>query len=238
MKSWLNLLGLIAVGSIVGFVIGFSTEKMDKTIITDIGQALYKFVESWGFAFQAGIILIFIIPGLLWVQAGLKIMQSEAYQEDEGLLEIKADKLLSMGIVFSQLYFITSFIIFAINVKERSIENFPVIIVFVIGLLLYALIHIMVYNGIKKVDELKKGDPTSIKFAKQWRESMDEAEKARAYEVGYKTNNATSHLLLLALVITFMAKVIYGASMGGILLVGGISLARTLIQMSYSFKQV
>jgi len=72
------------------------------------------------------------------------------------------------------------------------------------------VLEIVTIKFVQKMDERLKGDPTSLRFAKDFLESCDEAQKLRIYKSGYKafqfTKNASLVLLIIAIMFNLTLK--------------------------------
>ena len=73
---------------------------------------------------------------------------------------------------------------------------------------------------IQKMEPAKKGDPTSMKFQKQWLESCDEAEKMLIYQSSYRTYCFMSVLLPFLTVVTMLGHLFYNTGLLAIFVVG------------------
>ena len=81
---------------------------------------------------------------------------------------------------------------------------------------------------IQKIYPDKKGDPTSLKFPKQWLESCDEAEKEMVYQSAYKAYMALGKMIQILLCATMILHLVFHTGILAVIVVGVIYLTMTL----------
>ena len=84
---------------------------------------------------------------------------------------------------------------------------------------------------IQKIYPDKKGDPTSLKFPKQWLESCDEAEKEVIYQSAYKAYVTINRTIPLILIVVMVANLYFDTGMMAVVV---LALVWMLAQFTYT----
>ena len=86
---------------------------------------------------------------------------------------------------------------------------------------------------IQKIYPDKKGDPTSLKFQKQWLESCDEAEKRQIGQASYKASSTATKFCPFFWAILFIGNMIFNY---GLLPSTVVLIIWGVLQMSYMLE--
>lgn len=157
----------------------------------------------------------------------LSVPLERAEDEEADLLEYKIEKAGSVGIIGSQTAIVAGIILVALWYSDFSRNPGNKESVVLVGAVL--LIAGCFYQGfwqvryvkiIQKMEPTKKGDPTSMKFQKQWLESCDEAEKTLIYQSSYRTYTFMSVLMPFLIVVTMLGHLLYDTGLLAIFVVG------------------
>lgn len=219
-KTIFKFLAMLLLGAAIGFVLGYGSEFVDINGVEDAALSIKAFVIDYGIWFQVVLGLIFLGPAFVLARQGVSITKSKAFSEDEGQLEEKADKKLNIAILWGHLHFIASIPLFAVITDETNDFVLISALIFLLGVGFYTLLQVWVINAVKSIDSLKEGDPSSFKFQRQWMNSLDEGEKFKVYEAGYKTFSFSSGMMLIVLMGSFLSKIFFNTSVLTVFLIG------------------
>lgn len=81
----------------------------------------------------------------------------------------------------------------------------------------------------------KKGDPTSLKYAKQYLESCDEAEKESIYQAAYKSYQLVSVGIWILLLVVFVMHMIWDTGIESIII---LIVLRIMMDVSFSINSI
>ena len=219
-KTIFKFLAMLLLGAAIGFVLGYVSELVDINGVEDAALSIKAFVIDYGIWFQVVLGLIFLGPAFVLTRQGVSITKSKAFSEDEGQLEEKADKKLNIAILWGHLHFIASIPLFAVITDETNDFVLISALIFLLGVGIYSFLQVWVINVVKSIDSLKEGSPSSYKFQRQWMSSLDEGEKFKVYEAGYKTFSFSSGMMLIVLMGSFLSKIFFNTSVLTVFLIG------------------
>lgn len=189
-------------------------------VLTGIQDGMQFFLNS----VRAGMLPLMAVCGAVSIILGEQYMsrlkragnameqaEDEAYER----LDYELEAAGSRGMIVSFAGSIVLILIFATGYSTKYIESldgsgtmwFLVEIITFIALEVYLNVwQIRYVRVIQKIYPDKKGDPTSLKFPKQWLESCDEAEKECIYQASYKGYQT---VMKLAPILTFVALILH-----------------------------
>ena len=157
----------------------------------------------------------------------LSVRLEEAEDEEADLLEYKIEKAGSVGIIGSQVAIVAGIILVALWYSDfsRNPDNKEIIVLagavlLIAGCFYQGFWQVRYVKLIQKMEPTKKGDPTSMKFQKQWLESCDEAEKTLIYQSSYRTYCFMSVLMPFLIVVTMLGHLLYDTGLLAIFVVG------------------
>lgn len=219
-KYWkIGLLFLL--GIVVGAVANVANHKFN------VIEGLRNF-ESYlimnGYYYFIWIALLFMVVcfGLYFVGKKQYITSIENDLDDE-------DKLLNLALILSMIGMVISIMFFMIITSNHDIDGTRLLVS--VGLLIDVIVLLVsmqsaIIQLIKKYDPMKKGDPIDLNFDKQWLEGLDEYEKSRTYEAGFKGYKAmlstTFILLIISSMYTSVVKSIFPIVVCGVIMISGI----------------
>ena len=87
-------------------------------------------------------------------------------------------------------------------------NEFVIIAIFMINIFASSMLEISTIKFIQKVDNRLKGDPTSLRFSKDFLESCDEAEKLKIYKSGYHGFQFTKNVSLVFVILTMLGNML------------------------------
>lgn len=157
----------------------------------------------------------------------LAVLLEEAEDEEADLLEYKIEKAGSVGIIGTQAAIVAGIILVALwysdfsrNPGNKESVVLAGAVLLIAGCFYQGFWQIRYVKLIQKMEPTKKGDPTSIKFQKQWLESCDEAEKTLIYQSSYRTYCFMSVLMPFLIVVAMLGHLLYDTGLLAIFVVG------------------
>lgn len=163
----------------------------------------------------------------LYRMKNLSAFLEDAEEEEADLLEYKIEKAGSVGIIGSQIAIVAGIILVALwysdfsrNPGNKESVVLAGAVLLIAGCFYQGFWQVRYVRRIQGIEPTKKGDPTSIKFQKQWLESCDEAEKTLIYQSSYRTYCFMSVLMPFLIVVTMLGHLLYDTGLLAIFVVG------------------
>ena len=157
----------------------------------------------------------------------MSVLLERAEDEEADFLEYKIEKAGSVGIIGSQIAIVAGIILvapwysdFSRNPENKESVVLAGAVLLIAGCFYQGFWQVRYVKLIQKMEPTKKGDPTSMKFQKQWLESCDEAEKILIYQSSYRTYCLMSVLLPFLTVVTMLGHLFYETGLLAIFVVG------------------
>lgn len=144
--------------------------------------------------------------------------EDEAYER----LDYELEAAGSRGMIVSFAGSIAMILLLATGYSTKYIEslNGSGIMWFLLEILTFIALEVYLnvwqiryVRVIQKIYPDKKGDPTSLKFPKQWLESCDEAEKEVIYQSAYKAYVTINRTIPLILIVVMVANLYFDTGM-------------------------
>ena len=206
-----------ALGGILGGVMEMGQVHGVLTGIQEGMQFFLNSVRTWMLPLMAicGVIALVLCEQYMGrlKRAGeaMKQAEDEAYER----LDYELEAAGSRGMIVSLAGSIVMILLLATGYSTKYIEslNGSGIMWFLLEILTFIALEVYLnvwqiryVRVIQKIYPDKKGDPTSLKFPKQWLESCDEAEKECIYQASYK-----GYLTVMkwAPILTFVALILH-----------------------------
>lgn len=215
-------------GAIAGLVFGMIGDYISGGV-TMAGDIILRGVGKNMILLMAFDIAMAVVLGetSLFRTKKLAVLLEKAEDEEADFLEYKMEKAGSVGIIGNQIAIVAEIILVALWYSDFSRnpgnkESFALVgAVFLIsGCFYQGFWQVRYVKLIQKMEPTKKGDPTSMKFQKQWLESCDEAEKTLIYQNSYRTYCFMSVLMPFLIVITMLGHLLYDTGLLAIFVVG------------------
>lgn len=221
-KEIINLLALFVAGGIFGGL---------------LGAFHFKFVEVLMFLWEHILTVIeigyFLIPCIalytLYKYFDAKKYVQEVGEDDDSFK--KADKKLSDTLSLSNIFTFVLFVFYGILYNFEKIFIYTGI--FLISVIIFVVIQVLCVKQTKLIYPEKKGDPTTLKFSKDWYDSCDEAEKMLIGKCAYKSYTASMSVSIAVLLFAIFLKMVNVIDGLTILLIGIIILT---ISVTYTLE--
>lgn len=238
-KDGLKLLLIMLGGGVVGFFGSTLFFLIDDSIdLTNIGDSLSNHMIINIIWYQIGTVILLLVPAIYWLMRAKRL--SERGNDEVDIEEDTAgqlfEKFLNRSLLANSLYFIFAFILFAIGADDRNPFFWGSLVVFGVFMFISSMLETNVIRSLQKYDPMKKGEPTSIKFGKQFLDSCDEAERQMIYKTGFESFSFMQVAIIIIFTFTIFTKLMFNAGNFPILLVGLIWLVQILSYFYYAAK--
>ena len=233
-KTILKIIALLVIGAVFGFLISFGLLKLDGSKFIDIGNQISMFIFNNTVEIFLGLFVLLYFPAVYFYQKGKRIYNrmDDSTDDEMDQLEKMGSKNFDLSLSISNVFLILTFVLFGIAFKNTISEMHIVIIVFLFNCIANAVLQIITIKYIQKIDSRLKGDPTSLKFAKNFVESCDEAEKLKIYKSGYHSFQFSKNTAFALLMLSILCNFTLDTGMFPILLTGVFTLVQVV---SYSY---
>lgn len=213
-----------ALGGILGGVMEMGQVHGVLTGIQEGMQFFLNSVRTWMLPLMAicGVIALVLCEQYMGrlKRAGEAMEQAEdeAYER----LDYELEAAGSRGMIVSLAGSIVMILLLATGYSTKYIEslNGSGIMWFLLEILTFIALEVYLnvwqiryVRVIQKIYPDKKGDPTSLKFPKQWLESCDEAEKEVIYQSAYKAYVTINRTIPLILIVVMVANLYFDTGM-------------------------
>ena len=222
MNTYLKLGLILLVSMLVGAVIGVVSLAVgdDRAIAETVAMKLAEVMRSWILAEVTGFLLAAVIVGEFCLVRVRKLgKEAQAAADEAGdRIEYQLEKVTAWGAIAVNASMFLTFIalstVFTISyVDSLSPSGLVQLLLSFLVILLNA-----VYNGfwgvrlikqVQKTDPAKKGDPTSLKFTREWVESCDEAERDMIYRASFDSYTFMNQWIAVPMIVTLLAHFLW-----------------------------
>ena len=211
-KTVLKISMLMIIGSIFGAVISFGLIELNEAGAMSYGSIISEFIFDNTILLQAFLILLIYFPAVYLLMKGKKTLKNIDSVSDQEMDQIEkiGSKYLDLVLPVNGVFMILTFMLFGMAFDNTTNSGLLVVSIFLISTIATSVLEIVTIKFVQKMDERLKGDPISLRFAKDFLESCDEAQKLRIYKSGYKafqfTKNASLVLLIIAIMFNLTLK--------------------------------
>lgn len=157
----------------------------------------------------------------------LSLLLENAEDEEADLLEYKIEKAGSVGMIVSQTAIVIGILLVALwysgfskNPEMKEVQVLSGAVLLLAGCFYQGFWQVRYVKLIQRMEPTKRGDPTSMKFQKEWMDSCDEGEKTIIYQSSYETYCFMSVLMPVLTVVTMLGHLLYNTGILAILVVG------------------
>lgn len=163
-------------------------------------------------------------------------MRDETIDVDDDLHSEALERLLYKGLLFNRLYLILNFLSAGLAFDFSNRYFIISILVFLVTILPDSMNEVKITRLIQAKDQMKQGDPTSIKFNKTYFESLDESEKNQVYQVTYHTFKFMEYTFIVVFGLTLALKMYFDMGNAPMLTVSLMWLIQSIVYFYYSKK--
>ncbi len=207
-KTIFKMAGLMLVGGVFGAMISLGLVAGQETITTSwLPNAYNRFIDA-SLYIMIGVVLVFFIPSVTLFIKGKKILLSIEKLEDEVVekMEKEANHYMNQSLAINNILIALNFMIFGMTFDVDGDFFIVKIGLFMVIAIICSSLEIIAVRFMQKYDERLKGDPTSLKFQKDFLASLDEAEKLKIYESAYKAFQFTKNGAMVVLIATVLLR--------------------------------
>jgi len=210
-KTILKMGLLMLIGGIIGGVVSIGLFFV-KDGMSDVFRDAADYILSVSpFLYPILLVTMFIPSVYLALQGKKYLLISKRVSEDEiDEYEKKSDKYFEPAMTLNSVFMLMNFLIIGTTYQAEISSVFVVLCLFMLNAILASAFEIILVRFIQKHDERLKGDPTSLKFQKDFLASLDEAEKLRIYKSGYEafqlTRNFTFGVIVTMILLNMVVE--------------------------------
>lgn len=235
----------ILIGAVLGFLIGYYQEMVADVDMTAFWDS-FNTASYYAMPAVYAVVFIAIIALCLHFISKAKKIIANWDGEDEDTID-KAEKSLSISLSIGSIGNLVTYFMFglwAYFMSNAAIEwdaktlviSLAFLLLFLVSLIVSVLIQRTAVELTKKVNPEKKGDLLDFKFAKEWENSCDEAEKLTIYKSGYLAYKVTNYVCIGLWLICVLGEMSFGFGITPLLFVTAIWLSLTLTYLITAYK--
>lgn len=187
---------------------------------------------------QVALVLTLSIPAILIKYKAKRFFHqiNQGIDLEQDVQDEKGNHLLLRAMLFNRTYIVLSFIIFGLALDPNNSYIMASILIFIGFIFINIINETQIIRMIQKYDPMKKGDPTSFTFQKDYFASLDEAEKVQVYQAAYHTFSLMELVYVILITIATLAKMAFDLGNGFILSIGLLWFIQSLAYFYYSKK--
>jgi hypothetical protein len=229
---------LMIIGGIVGGAFTLGLVKLtDRNTISLIGEIGDFFVDN-SIAIYIVLAVVLFLPALYHFQKGKAVLISveEATEEDYDELEKKGSRIFDNVITINSVFMVLNFMLIGMTFTRNKEQATIILALFLINILASSILEITTIKFIQKMDKRLKGDPTSLKFSKDFLGSLDEAEQLKVYKVGYLSFRFSRMMTLALIVLSILFNFVFETGGLSIFLIGIMMISQAVSYNVYAIK--
>jgi len=210
-KAIIKLSIIMVVSGIFGALLAITVLNLGEGEFGDLFVDTIQKVGDYGILLHIINFLVLFIPATLLVKKGKELtnalddMDDEVYESSEK----RTSKTFNLAMSLNGAFMIINFMILGMTFNAESKWVFLGLGIFLLGALSTMVLELTSVSFIQKKDKRYKGDPTSLKFSKDFFESCDEGEKMEIYKCGYKSFQFTRNASFIIVLIAIFFKMIF-----------------------------
>lgn len=226
MNSYVKIVFWLVFFTGLGAVFGALSAHGDREV-RDIFQEIFLMIRERGPWLQVWILLG---SGAIWILSSWKIRRYGVEllkEEDEGRedeMEFRLDFWSNFGVVGSNMGLLLSILNLSItvdNAESLVLEGwkFGILLGCFFGeCVLASFWQIFLVKQLQKIYPEKKGDPSNLRFQREWLESCDEAEREIIYQASYRTYQMVNALMPLAAILATVCHFVWKTGLFAVVL--------------------
>ena len=200
---------LMGIGGVIGIILSFGLLKLHQTEYISIAAQFGDFFVKNSLAFHVGLILCLFLPAVyLYVKAKRNYNQITSISDDRADAYEKAgEDSFNLSMLINGVFLILNMMLFGMTFDKTRGDFLLISFLFMFSVICASVFEIVAIKYIQKIDSRLKGEPTSLRFHKDFLESCDEAEKLRIYKCGYNAFQLSKNVSLGFIVITIISNI-------------------------------
>lgn len=233
LKYGLMMLLFMSVGAAAGFALSYFRFRGDGQGFSGIAEMASAFAGGLAenlFPVMAAMVVLSILWGELCMKKMKRIIDvlKRADDEESDRLEYEEEKVSAWGTVGSNLMMILSIVLissaFSMDYMDELSKKGLVMLLAAFGCYLVIFLYegawqIRMVKLTQKQAPEKKGDPTSVKFQRQWVESCDEAEKEIIYQSCFEVYTMLNQIFPLAAAVAMITHLMWNTGIMAVVMV-------------------
>lgn len=208
-KMIFKMVGLMIIGGFfgAGFTLGL---EAGKDVLRDqwlplLADSLMDY--SFGIMLAASL-LLFLLTTRYFIKGKTLLLQTKDLEEEAlDLAEKEARKNSNKALAINSILLVLNFMMYGMSFDLDRGYFLAKTLLFLIVSIACSVIEILTVKLMQKYDDRLKGDPTSLKFHKDFLGSCDEAEKLKIYQSGYQAFQFTKNGSFVLVIITILLKI-------------------------------
>ena len=186
-KTVTKMIFLTLIGAVFGFIISKGLLQFNDSKNIEIVTKMGDFFVNNSLALFFLLLIILFIPSIYMFLKGKKIYSKlDNMEDDEYDVQIKVgQKNFEKTLALNSIFLIFNFMLLGMTFSNLPDNEMINISVFMLNIFAASMLEIITVRFIQKADTRLKGDPTSLRFSKDYLGSCDEAEKLKIYKTGY-----------------------------------------------------
>ncbi|MBC2722853.1 DUF3169 family protein [Desulfosporosinus sp.] len=207
-KTIFKMVFLMGIGGVIGIILSLGLLKLHQpNYIRSFVQIGDFFVRN-SFAFYIGLILCLFLPAVYqYVKAKRNYNQINISDDRADAYEKAGEDSFNLSMLINGVFLILNMMLFGMTFDKTRGDFLLVMFLFMFSVICASVLEIVAIRYIQKVDNRLKGEPTSLRFHKDFLESCDEAEKLRIYKCGYNAFQVSKNVSLGFIVITMISNI-------------------------------
>lgn len=199
----------LVISSIFGAIFTLGLLKLNESEYMSIGDQIGKFFINNTSELHLGLIICLYFPAIYLYFKGKKSFSQICNISDEEIDEFEkvGSKSFDLAMSIGNVLLILNFMLFGMTFNKTNSNHLIVIFLFMFSVIGVSVLNIITIKYIQKNDNRLKGDPTSLRFDKEFLESCDEAQASRIHKSGYRafvfSKNASLVFVVLTILLNF-----------------------------------
>ncbi|WP_440896298.1 DUF3169 family protein [Amphibacillus sp. Q70] len=233
-----KLLFILCGGVIVGYAASMIVSHF--SIFTGLNSLNINFLIEQIIWLQVALVFILCLPAILMTQKAKQFLKETNQNLDieDDFKGTKGSQILFQAMIFNRLYIILSFMAYGLATDPLNDYILGSTLIFIGFIFLNVINEVRIIRLVQMQDPMKKGDPTSMKFNKEYFSSLDEAEKNQVYQAGHHTFMFMDMVFIVLIPVAFIIKLIFDIGNTMLLTIGLIWLIQSIVYFYYSKRIV
>jgi len=209
-KTIFRMIILMVIGGIIGLIFSFGLLKLRQPDYIRSFTPIGEFFVNNSLAIYIGLILFLFLPAVYqYVKAKRNYDQITNISDDRAdAYERAGEESFNLSMLINGVFLILNIMLFGMTFQKTRDDFLIVTFMFMLSVICASVLEIVAIRYIQKTDNRLKGDPTSLRFNKDFLESCDEAEKLRIYKCGYNAFQISKNVSLGFIMITIISNII------------------------------
>lgn len=232
LKMGLWMLAGAIIGGLSSRVLLFSRHSMESVL-----KSVYEVIAYNVFSIIIVLAAVQIVLCLVSYFKAEKIIKLAEHcaDEDEELLESKFDICSTIGVMASQVATFVGFILLGFIMEtEGNLNRLGTVGVFLLIGVVGGVYQIIAVKQLQRKDPSKKGDPSDLRFNKDWLKSCDEAERTIIYQASYKTFNFMKMAMMSTMLLALLAQLLFNVGVAPLVFTGIVYIMMLIVYAVYS----